>query len=289
MSGKAWYSKTWNFWNGEWIEGNPGLIGPRSHASWLASSVFDGARIFEGVAPDLELHCERLNRSAVALGLKPVMKSEEIAALALEGEKKFGENPQLYVKPMYWGEEEGVGMIPPNPESTRFCLCLFEMPLAPADASLTLTKTVYHRPTFDVMPTNAKAGCLYPNGARIIREATAKGFSNALVCDALGNIAETASSNIFLVKDGIYKTPVVNGSFLNGITRQRVISLLKDAGEKVEEVTLTYDDFLNADEVFTSGNYAKVMKVSKIDDVVFKTDQAFRKARELYWNFAHGK
>ena len=289
MSDKQWYTRTWNYWNGEWIEGNPGIIGPRSHVTWLASSVFDGARFFEGVAPDLDLHCQRLNKSAKAMGLNPTMKWEEIEALAWEGAKKFGDKPELYVKPMYWSEEDGLGMVSPNPDSTCFCLCLFELPMAPADASMTVTKASYFRPTYDTMPTNAKAGCLYPNNARIIREAVSKGFSNALVCDKLGNIAETGSSNIFLIKDGVYKTPVANGTFLSGITRHRVIDLLKAAGEQVEETTLTYEDFLDADEAFTTGNYSKVMYVSKIDDVTYKTDKGTRKARELYWNYAHSK
>ena len=80
------------------------------------------------------------------------------------------------------------------------------------------------------MPTDSKAGCLYPNNARALRAAKAAGFDNCLVPDMLGNIAETATSNIFLVKDGVVRTPVPNGSFLNGITRQRTIGLLRAEG-----------------------------------------------------------
>ena len=69
---------TWTYAESDWYEGNVPLIGPRSHAMWLASSVFDGARWFEGVAPDLDLHAKRLNSSAIALGLKPTMTAEEI-------------------------------------------------------------------------------------------------------------------------------------------------------------------------------------------------------------------
>ena len=100
----AW-SQTWTWYDGRWIEGNPPILGPRSHAFWLGSSVFDGARAFEGVTPDLDLHCARVNQSALALGLKPTKKPEEILALAKEGVKKFGVNPELYIRPMYWAEE----------------------------------------------------------------------------------------------------------------------------------------------------------------------------------------
>ena len=62
---------TLTYWNGTWHEGNPAILGPRDHAFWLGSTVFDGGRAFEGCGPDLDLHAERVVRSARALGLKP--------------------------------------------------------------------------------------------------------------------------------------------------------------------------------------------------------------------------
>jgi branched-chain amino acid aminotransferase len=150
-----------------------------------------------------------------------------------------------------------------------------------------MTKSSYRRPTLDSMPTDAKAGCLYPNNARVLREARDKGFDNALVADALGNIAETGTSNVFMAKDGAVMTPAANGTFLNGITRQRVIKLLRDGGVPVLEGTLRYEDFLEADEIFTSGNYSKVMPVLRIDERDLQPGPFYRKARQLYWDFAH--
>ncbi len=93
-----------------------------------------------------------------------------------------------------------------------------------------ITVSPFRRPTIETMPTDAKAGCLYPNNGRAILEAKMRGFDNALVLDMLGNVAETGSSNIFLVKDGHVLTPAPNGTFLSGITRARTISLLADYG-----------------------------------------------------------
>jgi branched-chain amino acid aminotransferase len=284
----AWYSQTWNWFNGAWHEGNPPIMGPRSHAAWLGSSVFDGARIFEGVMPDIDRHCERVNRSALTIGLKPTMDPQAIADLVREGAKKFAPGTALYVKPMYWGEADGLFTISPDPESTQFCLSLFEAPM-PVPGGLSVMKSSFRRPTLDSMPTDSKAGCLYPNNARVVREAKEKGFDNALVCDALGNIAETGTSNIFMAKDGVVHTPAPNGTFLNGITRQRVIQLLRDNGASVVESTLRYEDFTSADEIFISGNYAKVMPVLRIDGRELQPGPFYRKARELYWAFAHDR
>jgi branched-chain amino acid aminotransferase len=137
------------------------------------------------------------------------------------------------------------------------------------------------------MPTDAKAGCLYPNNARAILEAGQRGFANCVMLDLLGNVAELASANLFIAKDGVVYTPAPNGTFLNGVTRQRVIALLRDASVSVIECALRYSDILAADEIFSSGNYSKVMPISRIDDRVLQPGPLYRKARELYWAFAH--
>jgi branched-chain amino acid aminotransferase len=91
-------SQTFTFLDGKWIEGNQPIVGLRTHAFWLGSSVFDGARAFEGVTPDLDKHCARLNRSARTMGLKPTMSDEAIMEVALEGVKMFRSGAELYVR-----------------------------------------------------------------------------------------------------------------------------------------------------------------------------------------------
>jgi branched-chain amino acid aminotransferase len=88
-------------------------------------------------------------------------------------------------------------------------------------------------------------------------------------------------------RDGVVLTPAPNGTFLNGITRQRVIALLRDAGVPVIEKSLTYADFQGADEIFSSGNYAKLSPVTRIDDRALQPGPFYRKVRELYWTYAH--
>ncbi|MQW86685.1 branched-chain amino acid aminotransferase [Sinorhizobium saheli] len=280
-------STTWTYVDGEWLSGNPPLIGPTSHAMWLGSTVFDGARWFDGIAPDLDLHCQRVNRSAEALGLKPTMAAEEIEALTWEGVKKFDGRTAIYVKPMYWGEHGSWSVVAVDPESTRFALCLFEAPMNNGHAGSSLTLSPFRRPTIECMPTDAKAGCLYPNNARILQEARSRGFDNALVRDMLGNIAETGSSNIFMVKAGVVFTPAANKTFLAGITRARVTGLLREAGFEVIEATLTMADFEAADEIFTTGNYSKVLPVIRLDERNLEAGPITAKARDLYMDWAH--
>jgi branched-chain amino acid aminotransferase len=279
-------SATWTYVDGDWHEGNVALIGPRSHAMWLASCVFDGARWFENVAPDLGLHARRVNSSAIALGLRPTMTVEEIVGLTWDGLKRFDGNTAVYIRPMYWAEHGGYMGVPADPASTRFCLCLYEAPMI-APSGFSITVSPFRRPTMETMPTDAKAGCLYPNNGRAILEAKMRGFDNALVLDMLGNVAETGSSNIFLVKDGHVMTPAPNGTFLSGITRSRALSLLAQHGFETSERTLSIRDFREADEIFSTGNHSKIVPVTRIDERHLQPGPVAKKARELYWEWAH--
>ncbi|MBB3947334.1 branched-chain amino acid aminotransferase [Rhizobium skierniewicense] len=279
-------SPTWTYVDGQWLPGNPPLIGPTSHAMWLASTVFDGARWFNGLAPDLDQHCQRVNRSAVSMGMKPTMTPEEIEKLALEGVTKFDGKVAIYIKPMYWAEHGMPGsIVAPDAASTRFALCLFEAPMD-AGAPVTLTVSSLRRPSPETAMTDAKAGSLYPNSGRAILEARSRGFGGALMLDMNGNVAETSSANVFMVKDGVVFTPVPNRTFLAGITRSRVMGLLRQAGFDVREATLSVQDFREADEIFCSGNYSKVSPVTKLDDRELQAGPVARKALDLYMEWS---
>ena len=280
-------SQTWTYYEDAWHEGNHAIMGPRTHGAWLASVIFDGARWFDGAAPDLDKHLARANRSAVAMGLTPLVSEARWHELTMEGAAKFPADAALYIRPMYWAEAGGVGGgVRPDPDSTRWCLCLYEAPMPPINGPK-ITLSPYRKPVKDMAPVEAKASCLYPNNGRAMTEAAARGFGNALMCDADGHIAELANSNVFMVKDGVVKTPAATGVFLAGVTRARVIDLLKKDGMTVEEVSLTYEDFYAADEIFMCGNFSKVAGLTGIDDRVLDVGPVAKRARELYWAFAH--
>ena len=279
---------TWTFFEGQWHPGNVRIMGVRTHGAWLASTVFDGARAFEGVTPDLDLHLARVNRSATALGLAPKVDVAQWSALVGEGLARFERDAELYIRPMYWAETGYGGGVRFDPASTNWCLCIHRAPM-PAPTGVRATLSPYRRPSRDTAPVDAKAGCLYPNGARALTEAAERGFGNCLMLDGHGQVAEFANANAFLARDGVVFTPAPNGTFLAGITRARVISLLRGDGVEVVESPLSYDDFLRADEVFTAGNFAKVAPVTGLDDVAFQPGSLFRRARELYWAFAHDR
>ncbi|MFC3060158.1 branched-chain amino acid aminotransferase [Paenirhodobacter populi] len=276
--------RTW--FEGQWHEGDIPVMRAADHGLWQGSNVFDGARLFDGLIPDLDSHMARVNRSAAALMITPTIETEAMVEFAREGLRKYEKGAAVYVRPMYWAVNASELGVSPAPNSTNFALCLEEVPMPDPEAATTLTTTSFRRPVMADNVCNAKAGCLYPNNARMLVEAQRKGFGNALVQDAMGNVAETATANVWMVKDGEYFTPIANGTFLAGLTRKRHMKNLREAGYTVHEAVLTLDDFRAADEVFLTGNFSKVTPVKAFDDVTYEDRKFTRKARELYMDWA---
>ena len=281
------FGKTTRTWfDGTWHDGDIAVMRAADHGIWQGSSVFDGARRFEGVAPDLDKHCARVNRSAEALMVRPTIGTEAMIELVREGLDGFAPGQAVYIRPMYWainGSDLGVA---PSDDETGFAICLEAVAMPAPEVTTTLTTTRFRRPVIEDSVCDAKAGCLYPNNARMLVEARQKGFGNALVADAMGNVAESATANVFMVRDGEVFTPVANGTFLAGITRARHIANLAADGVAVRETVLTFDDFRDADEVFLSGNFAKVTPVTGFDDRSYQVGPVTRRVREMYWDWA---
>ena len=268
--------------DGIWYEGNPPIVGSRSNALWLASVVFDGARSLGGHAPDLDRHCRRTIESAHAMGMSSPLTAREIESLAREGIQRFAANTDLYICPMIYADE---GFVIADPQTTRFVLTVFESPL-PEPTGFSACRSSFRRPARDMAPTDAKASCLYPNVARSVREANERGFDTGVVLDPAGNVAEFSYANLFFGHAGVVHTPAINGTFLNGITRQRVIALLRDDGIPVVERAIDLADVLAADELFCTSNYYKVAPCTRIEERPLPPGPLYTRARELYMAFA---
>ncbi len=274
------------YFQGHWHDGDIPIMRAADHGSWLGTTVFDGARAVNGLTPDLDLHCARANHSAKALMLTPTVSTDDMLAIIREGLQAYPKDAAIYIRPMYWAIHGDAAAIVPDPGETGFAICLEEIPFAPPTATTTLGLTKFRRPVMEDNVVNAKAGCLYPNNARMLAEVRTRGFANALVADAMGNVAETATTNVFMVKDGVALTPIANGTFLAGITRARHIANMKADGIEVHETVLTFDDFRDADEVFLSGNMSKVTPVTAFEDRQYQVGPITKRVRELYWDWA---
>ena len=275
------------YFEGRWHDGDIAVMKAADHGMWLGSSVFDGARYVDSIAPDLDRHCARVNASARALMITPTLSPGEMEEIVWDGLSTYPESAAIYIRPMYWALEGGPLGVLPKEGATGFAICLEEIPMPAPGTTTTLCRTRFRRPVLEDAVVNAKAGCLYPNNARMLREAQQKGFGNALVADALGNVAETATANVFAVKDGEVFTPIPNGTFLAGITRARHIENMRVNGMVVHETVMSFEDFREADEVFLSGNLMKVTPVSAFEDTSYQPGPVTERVRQMYWDWAN--
>lgn len=270
------------YFKGQWAEGNVPLFGATDHSVWLGSSVFDGARAVRGHMADLDLHLERVIRSAERLGLQCPLTVSEMTALVHEGVAKFPADAELYIRPLVFGCE---GFLVPEPEHSGFALTLFDAPMPPF-TGFSAGLSPLRRPDADMAPTDAKASALYANSTRVMREAKTRGFDNGVVLDSEGNVAEFATSNLFLVTpEGKVVTPIPNGTFLAGITRARVIALLAEQGVAVEERKVAPAELDQALEIFSTGNYGKVTPCVRYEGRTLPVGPVATRARDLYFAY----
>lgn len=270
---------TW--FEGRWQEGNAPIMGAMDHAVWLGSSVFDGARAIHGLVPDLDKHLQRVIDSANKLGLECPHSVAQMHALVKEALERLPADKDYYIRPLVFG---GDGLLIPG--NSRFALTLFEAPLPPF-AGFSACLSPLRRADPSMAPTDAKASCLYPNTTRALRDAKARGFDNAVVCDPAGHVAEFATSNLFFVaSSGETVTPAANGTFLAGITRARVIDLLGKAGIRVIERAVAAEELLRAREIFNTGNFGKVQPCTRYESRELPIGPVATLARERYFDFA---
>lgn len=270
------------YFNGQWSEGNTPLFGAMDNAVWLASSVFDGARSIAGKTPDLRLHLQRVINSSISLGLVCPYSVDEMESLCRVGIALFPANAELYIRPLVFGTE---GLLISLPEKSGFALTLFDAPL-PGMAGFSACLSTLLRPDQRFAPTDAKASSLYANSTRALREAKERSCDNAVMLDMQGHVSEFATANLFIVTpEGEVATPVPNGTFLNGITRKRVIALLAGAGITVQERSIKPEELLTAQEIFNTGNYGKVMPCIRYEGRSLPVGPIATKARALYMEF----
>ena len=280
MNTKNLNSIVW--FDGEWNDGTKPIMSTMSQSYMHGSTIFDGARAYNGSIPDLHKHCERLINSSKIFGLNLPISKEKLIDLCKEGADLFEKDSELYIRPSIFCED---GFLIPDAQSSKLAITIFRAPM-PSKKGFTAMLSNLRRPHPKMAPTLAKASSLYANTSLALSEASKNGYDNVVMRDGNENIVEFGSANLFMVKNGRILTPEWNKTFLNGITKKRVISLLQQKGIEVNEQAITLDQLLNADEVFSTGNFGKVLPVIKIDNTYYEVGDITITSISLYQEYA---
>ena len=265
--GKIWF-------DGQMVDWRSANVHVLSHAMHYASSVFEGERAYNGKIFLSREHSERLHFSAGELDFEIPFTVDEIEAAKAEVLQVNGLT-DAYVRAVAWrgaGEDMGVASAR-NP--VHLAIAAWEWGNYYGDAKTKGAKidiAKWKRPSPETIPVHAKAAGLYMICTTSKHAAEAKGCSDALFMDWRGYVAECTGANIFFVKDGEVHTPKAD-CFLNGLTRQTVISRLQDKQVKVHERVIMPEELESFQQCWLTGTAAEVTPVGKIGDYNFEVGQ----------------
>ncbi|KZY51658.1 branched-chain amino acid aminotransferase [Sulfitobacter sp. KE29] len=252
----------------DWREANVHIL---THAMHYASSVFEGERAYNGKIFKSREHSERLKRSAEMIDFEIPYTIDEIEAAKAEVLAASGLQ-DAYVRAVAWrgvGEDMGVASAR-NP--VRMAIAAWEWGAYYGDAKMKGAKldiSKWKRPSPETIPSHAKAAGLYMICTMSKHAAEAKGCSDAMMYDYRGYVAEATGANIFFVKDGEVHTPTPD-CFLNGITRQTVIDMLREKNIKVHERHIMPEELEGFEQCWLTGTAAEVTPVGQIGDWHFE-------------------
>ena len=263
-TGKIWM-------NGKLIPFKDAKVHVLTHALHYSTAVFEGIRCYN--TPNgsaifrLPEHVDRFFNSAKLYGMKIRYSKKQISNAIIKTVKTSGLE-ECYIRPLAYYGYGTMGLTPTlNKVDVSIACWKWKMGESKAGkfsgAKCKISKWI--RIDSKSQPMQSKSAANYSNAALARVEALKNGYDEAIMLNNKGNVAEGSAENIFVVKNGIIKTPPLDADILNGITRDSVIQLIKKEHMKLVEKNITVNELLKADEVFMTGTAAEVKSVTKID------------------------
>ena len=274
--GKIWF-------DGNFVDWRDANVHVLTHAMHYASSVFEGERAYNGKIFKSVEHSERFKKSANLIDFEVPYTVEEIENAKYQALEKNGLS-DAYVRAFAWrgaGEDMGVAS---SRNPVRVAVAVWSWGNYYGDAKFKGAKldiAKWRRPDPATAPSQAKAAGLYMIATMSKHAAEDKGCSDAMMFDYRGYVAEATGANMFFVKDGEVHTPKPD-AFLNGITRQTVIDLLKKKGISVIERHIMPDELEGFEQCWLTGTAAEVTPVGQIGDYTFEVGALTKEISESY-------
>jgi branched-chain amino acid aminotransferase len=266
--------------DGKMIPWREAMIHVMTHSLHYSGAVFEGARSYSGNIFKLREHSQRLLDSGQLIHLNIPFSLETLEEASREVMEANGLKDG-YLRPLAWRGAEQMGVSVKDFPAKVMIACWAWPKYYAADAGISMRTSSWRKPDPRTMPVQSKTAAMYTVGTIAKNEAEKHGFNDALMLDCQGRVAEATSANLFVVKDGVLKTPPPE-CFLNGITRQTVINLAKDLGIPVEVAPIMPEELALVQEIFVTGTAAEVTAVGKIDDREYKVGEITKRLQAAY-------
>ena len=263
----------WIWLDGQFVAWRDAKVHVLTHGLHYASAVFEGERMYGGEIFELTAHTERLFKSAEYLDFEIPYSVAEIDQACRETCAKNG-LADAYVRPIAWRGSEMIGV---SAQDTKIhvAVAVWDWPsyFSPAERAkgIRMCWAKYKRPSPETEPVHAKATGLYMICTISKHAAEKDGYTDAMMLDYRGYVAESTGSNVFFIQDGVIHTPTPD-CFLNGITRQTVIRLAREKGLTVVERHIRPEELAGFTECFVVGTAAEVTPVAQIGEYSFRPD-----------------
>lgn len=252
--------------DGEFIDWKTARIHALSHVVHYGTGVFEGIRCYDTVDGPalfrLDEHLRRFEESASVLDMDMEYDRAELAAAIAELIDR-NDLELAYVRPIAF---YGYG----SPGYSNYGECPTQVMIAAWPSKryeyepIRVQVSSWRRMHPAQIPTTTKASGTYLNSMLAHKEAAAGGYDDSILLNQEGNVAEGASANLFVVRDGTVHTPGLDAGILNGITRRTVMEIARDEGFDVEERTITTGELYRADELFLTGTNSEIKPIGEL-------------------------
>ncbi|AKP46267.1 MULTISPECIES: branched-chain-amino-acid transaminase [Bacillus] len=259
-------SEQWIYLNGKLVKKEDAVISVYDHGFLYGDGVFEGIRMYKGVVFRLKEHIDRLYDSAKSIMLNIPKTKEEMTQIIVDTLKK-NELEDAYIRVVVSRGVGDLGLDPNNCKGPQIIVIAEPLALYPKElyeTGIEIVTVASRRNRSDVLPPQVKS-LNYLNNILVKIEAQLANASEALMLNDQGYVAEGSGDNIFIVKNGVVKTPPAYVGALEGITRNTIIEIGRKLGFDVREETMTRHDVYSADEVFLTGTAAEIISVVKVD------------------------
>jgi len=263
----------WIWMNGSFVPWKNATSHIITQGLHYASAVFEGERAYNGKIFKSEEHTKRLFKSANIIGITIPYSEEEISAAKNDLVVKMNYT-DCYVRPVVWRGSQQMGLSTSNAD-INVAIAAWDdwasyFKLEDRLSGLKLITSPWKRPAPDTAPYEAKTSGPYIICTMSKEFAEKKGYHDALMLDYRGYVAEGTGANIFFIKGNNIHTPIPD-CFLNGITRQTVIKMVKEKGFNLTERYILPDEINGYDEAFLTGTAAEITPIKSIDDKTYNT------------------
>src|SRR3954469_19353945 len=268
------FTKTDFIWkNGEMLPWDEARTHDSAHGLQYGTGVFEGLRSYDTTMGPavfrLEPHMRRLLASAQFYELDIPYTLEQLCAATLEV-VRANKLKASYIRPLVYFDAHSWSVWPKGSPVTTVIMAIPGRSYFEGDGakSVRVSVSTIRRIDISVLPPNVKACGHYTNSVRAVQEAIRRGFDDALMFNAKGDIAEGSGANLFAVRDGKVITNDITASILMGVTRDSVLTIARDLGLPVEIRPLSHQDVTMGDELFFTGTAVEVMPIREVDGKV---------------------